>query len=90
MLGFNEVKEKMEEIIENLAWLDKPVSEGEWTQSVEKEINGFWRRLKKESKMDIQYHLGLKKLESCPLSMIKMTHRRRTSAVKAGLVPAFK
>jgi len=90
MLGFNEVKEKMEQIIERWTWQDKSISENEWSRGMEKEINGFWRRLKKDNKMDIQYHLGLKKLESCPISMIKMAHRRRTSAVKAGLVPAFK
>lgn len=74
MLGFNEVKQRMDELVEALAYDEDPKITA---LVIEERVKRFWRALKKENKLDIQHHLGLKKLESCPTSICNRIKRER-------------
>lgn len=80
MLGFNEVKEMMNEMVDALVYdEDTKITD----EVIEKKVNAFWKKLKKDNKLDLQFHLGLKKLESCPTSIINRIKRERDSWLKS-------
>ena len=79
MLGYNEVAEKIEEMVAALSYdEDAKLTDA----AIEKTVRSFWGKLAKENKLDAQHHLGLKKLESCPTSLVNRIKRQRARWLK--------
>ena len=79
MLGFQELTDLMDQMVENLAYDENPKITHD---VIEKKVYSFWNKLNTDNKHDLQFILGLKKLESTPKSLINRIKRERSAWLK--------